>query len=644
MVVALEPGFEALRRSRTHRLATCWKIDRTDGTTLYLTDHDTKLTVNSNEYTPIGGLRASARQRQAGLADLNLEIDGVLNSAAVTYADLLAGRYDEAEVTEFLVHAEYPWLGPADSSRYWIRETSFDQETWHAELDGITRWTRQQAGERWTGDCPYTRRGPGHVRGRPLDLRVEDVDVDTVLDDRLHWETDDTGDELEATDDYYNGGKLTWVTGANAGTTSIVKDFVAKAGGNPAEFILVNRTPFAIAATDTFDVEPGCNKLPFSTGDCQAKFDNMNNFGGVATFGALWGGALTNLDISSTNGDGGEEGKPIPYPIGPTALVEGTVIFAESVQQRTVPASAAGQLFGSLAVGFAGREISAFLKVWADDRLIWELKTTTIASTALSVTTVNRLGTTHMIVVDTTLAAGLLQLKSFVNATTSGFVNGANNGTFQVWRVSAIRNTFGTIVRHEVELVNTAAVVEGASGSTKTIVQTSPKFQKNDFLDATARLGTSTQLSLLGQFFGATEDPPAFRHRAYILFDDFEYTKGFGDRVPRFKALVEQAASKTIASAITDVVARSSRLTASDVVVFLKDEIALAGGDPGRKGMSGQLRGINDLGLMLFQAEGPDGSLQPSTNFIPWVNIYIVKGASMLPAAAFPAPPDIQVG
>ncbi len=60
--------------------------------------------------------------------------------------------------------------------------------------------------------------------------------------------------------------------------------------------------------------------------------------------------------------------------------------------------------------------------------------------------------------------------------------------------------------------------------------------------------------------------------------------------------------------------------------------------------MSGQLRGINDLGLMLFQAEGPDGSLQPSTNFIPWVNIYIVKGASMLPAAAFPAPPDIQVG
>ncbi len=61
-------------------------------------------------YQPEGGLAAGALVQGTGLAVDNAEALGVLSSAAISEADLEAGRWDGAEVKVWLVN----WAKPGE--------------------------------------------------------------------------------------------------------------------------------------------------------------------------------------------------------------------------------------------------------------------------------------------------------------------------------------------------------------------------------------------------------------------------------------------------------------------------------------------------------------------------------------------------
>ena len=82
----------------TGTLATLWILTRRDGTVLGFTDHDRPLTLHGVVCAPQTGLTPGAARAELGPGPGDAEVQGVLDAAALTEADIAAGLYDRAEI------------------------------------------------------------------------------------------------------------------------------------------------------------------------------------------------------------------------------------------------------------------------------------------------------------------------------------------------------------------------------------------------------------------------------------------------------------------------------------------------------------------------------------------------------------------
>lgn len=250
-----------------HRLATCWKVERTDGVTLRFCDHSSPLVFGGETYEPAGGFDASARQMPGDANPQNAEIRGVLSSEAITEADLAAGLYRDAKVTEYLVDWLYPWAGAIDTRVYWVGEMTFTGETWEAELEGLPRMLKHAVGDVYSRSCRHDL-GDASCGVNLADF-AQACAVAAVTTDRLAF----TVSGLTEADGYFDDGSIEWTSGLNQGRTSEVKSYVQVGGA----FTLHLKTPSAINAGDDFTLYPGCDKLVET---CHGTFGNVERFGG----------------------------------------------------------------------------------------------------------------------------------------------------------------------------------------------------------------------------------------------------------------------------------------------------------------------------------------------------------------------------
>ena len=85
-------------------LATCWRVERTDGAVFGFTDHDRDLVVSSVTYAAASGYARAAIASRADLSVDDTELSGILNSGLITESDIRAGIWDGAEVRTFVVN------------------------------------------------------------------------------------------------------------------------------------------------------------------------------------------------------------------------------------------------------------------------------------------------------------------------------------------------------------------------------------------------------------------------------------------------------------------------------------------------------------------------------------------------------------
>lgn len=85
-------------------LCHCWRVTRADGTVLGFTDHDRDLAFDGTTFAAGSGFEASAMEAVDGLSAHASDVRGGFSSAAITEADLAAGRYDGARVEVFRVN------------------------------------------------------------------------------------------------------------------------------------------------------------------------------------------------------------------------------------------------------------------------------------------------------------------------------------------------------------------------------------------------------------------------------------------------------------------------------------------------------------------------------------------------------------
>ena len=100
----LEAGFASHIASGATTLATCWRIERSDGLVLGFTDHDVALSFGGTDYQPAHGLDGGAGTNKLGAQVDTAEVVGVLHSDAIDEDDILLGRFDGAEVETWRVN------------------------------------------------------------------------------------------------------------------------------------------------------------------------------------------------------------------------------------------------------------------------------------------------------------------------------------------------------------------------------------------------------------------------------------------------------------------------------------------------------------------------------------------------------------
>lgn len=253
-------------------LATCWKVTRTDGVVLGFTDHDRDLVVDGLSYRASSGFRRTAIRSSASMAVDNLDLEAVLDSEAITDADLRAGRYDRAEVEVFLINWADPAMGVLRLRRGWLGDVTIRDHMAVAELRGLMQALTRQAVELYTPECradlgdhrckvelgPYTR------KARVVEVQDRRSFTIELLEGQ---------DPLEPAAGYYDGGVLTWLSGANLGLRMEIRALDAATGA----LTLFLPMAFQIAADDQVSFYPGCDKRLET---CIHKFDNVLEFRG----------------------------------------------------------------------------------------------------------------------------------------------------------------------------------------------------------------------------------------------------------------------------------------------------------------------------------------------------------------------------
>ena len=275
-------------------LARCFAVTRKDGLVLGFTDHDRDLGFDGITFRADSGLTAKAIQQATGLSVDNSEAFGALRSAAITEADILAGRYDGAEVRAWLVN----WADPAVrvlQFRGTLGEIVRSGGAFTAELRGLSEALNQPVGLIYharcsallgDGRCGFDLSQPGYAEERP---------VEVVEEGRVFRFAAMPGFE----DRWFEKGRLVVLDGVAKGLVGSIKNDRA-AGGGGREVELWQNLGAAPAQGDMVRIEAGCDRRAET---CRLKFDNFLNFRGFPHIpGEDW---VMSYPVSSARNDGG---------------------------------------------------------------------------------------------------------------------------------------------------------------------------------------------------------------------------------------------------------------------------------------------------------------------------------------------------
>jgi len=247
-----------------------WGVARADGVRLGFTDHDRDLAFEGWVFRAETGVTSGVVSRTTGLSVDNVEALGALSDAAVTEADIEAGRYDAAAVTGWLVN----WRDVGQRMvlfRGELGEIARAGGAFRADLRGLTERAAQPKGRVYQGLC-------GAVLGDGacgVDLSASAYRVETTVAAVAGTVVLRVGALAGYAEGWFAGGRLTVLGGSAAGLVAHVKADRAVPGGREIELWQGLRAD--LGPGDAIRLEAGCDKR---VGTCREKFGNLLNFRG----------------------------------------------------------------------------------------------------------------------------------------------------------------------------------------------------------------------------------------------------------------------------------------------------------------------------------------------------------------------------
>ncbi|WGI20830.1 DUF2163 domain-containing protein [Amylibacter sp. IMCC11727] len=251
-------------------MCRAWIVTRQDGVTFGFTDHDKALVVDGVSCEAASSMDATAVETTTGLSVDNSQAVGALSSAGITDLDIETGKFDGAEVRHFLVN----WRDTDQKIlqfRGSLGEIRRGSGAFEAELRGLSEALNKPVGRAYLRQCD---RILGDAKCG-VDIFAEGF----VGEDTVYTSSGRRVVELQHLgafeQDWFVGGKATWVTGANAGSDGLIK--VDHLRGLVRVIELFEETKFPIENGDILRVHAGCDKHAET---CKGKFGNFANFRG----------------------------------------------------------------------------------------------------------------------------------------------------------------------------------------------------------------------------------------------------------------------------------------------------------------------------------------------------------------------------
>jgi uncharacterized phage protein (TIGR02218 family) len=244
-------------------VTTAMIITRTDGVIIGLTELDADIEVNGVNCLSYPGYSRLNLQNKQNLETTSVQVDGFIDGTIITRDDIIAQRYDYAAVQVFLVNWGDGTQGAMTLLTGSFATVTINEYGWSVELRGMSYQTTFVGGELCSPTCrvdlgslgALAQTGTVESSDGFKNLTVSGITIGT------------TPASLN-----FNGGLLTWLTGANAGLSTEVSS-ITGAGALALQLDSLAE----IAAGDTFSLSPGCDKT-FNT--CVVVFTNGINFQG----------------------------------------------------------------------------------------------------------------------------------------------------------------------------------------------------------------------------------------------------------------------------------------------------------------------------------------------------------------------------
>lgn len=254
------PHLQAMLDQGAATFATCWRIDLSNGSSLFFTDHHADIVVDGDTYVEGGSFSRSAVTTSLGLSAGGLEVTGTLGVPSISSGQLIAGLYDHAKVSMFLVDYMAPEEGVIDLCVGWLGEVKLAEGKFSAQLYGLSYLLEQSQVELYSPTC---RAKLGDSRCKVNMASHTWTGAVTSVTSQLEFDTD-----LALAAETLRGGLVSWVTGDNAGLQMEIK-------GQTAAGVLTLYLPaaYAVHVGDTFSVTRGCAK---TVAACKA-FGNVVN-------------------------------------------------------------------------------------------------------------------------------------------------------------------------------------------------------------------------------------------------------------------------------------------------------------------------------------------------------------------------------
>jgi uncharacterized phage protein (TIGR02218 family) len=223
-------------------------IRHKDGTIYRFTDLDREITVEGNKYNSYNGFSATAVQTNINSAASNMDLSILFDDAAIDYASVERGMYDDAPV----VISEVNWSDPDSGTLLLISGTVrniriVNRLTATFNIYGQTGKLTRPICEQYTASC---RAVFGDARCK-VDRTpyTETITITSVTNPQRFTSDDLVGAEANL----YRRGIVKWLTGPNVGT-------YAEVNRNSPEGVvsLMYPPPFPASPGDTAHIIRGC--------------------------------------------------------------------------------------------------------------------------------------------------------------------------------------------------------------------------------------------------------------------------------------------------------------------------------------------------------------------------------------------------